>query len=195
MKITGCDVWTVVVPSRPGTVNSPEFGPATWDQVPKHIVRLRTGDGVYGLGETARGCSRAAVESAAAHLVDRDPLAIPLQALPLAPAAPEPPRPGRSYEGLAGAGQANPAYDAFEMALFDLVGRALGRPAHALLGGAVRQRVPADYWIGHATPTCGTQTTGAPVGRAASWLYRFHATMLGSPILDRQLKPAVSRGL
>ncbi|MDQ3701969.1 MAG: hypothetical protein M3442_13765 [Chloroflexota bacterium] len=152
MKITGCDIWTVVVPSRPGTVNSPAFGPATWDRVPKHIIRLRTDDGVYGLGETGRGCPREAVESGAAQLVDRDPLAIPLQEVPLSPTAAEAPRPGRSYEGLHGVGHGSAAYDAFEMALFDLVGRALNLPAHALLGGAVRRRVPADYWIGQQSP-------------------------------------------
>jgi muconate cycloisomerase len=152
MRVTDCDIWTVVVPARPGAVNSPEFGPATWDQVPKHLIRLRTGDGVYGLGETGRGCPRAAVESAAAQLVGKDPLAIPLQELPLAPATPEAARPGRSYEGVYGPGRSNPAYDAFEMALFDLVGRLLGLPAHALLGGAVRRRVPADYWIGQQMP-------------------------------------------
>jgi muconate cycloisomerase len=152
VKITGCDIWTVVVPALPGTVNSPEFGPATWDQVPKHIIRLRTDDGVYGLGETSRGCPREAVERAAAQLVDRDPLTIPLQALPLAPRAPEVARPGRAYEGPSGGGRGNAAYDAFEMALFDLVGRALGLPAHALLGGAVRTRVPADFWIGQQMP-------------------------------------------
>jgi muconate cycloisomerase len=152
VKITGCDVWTVVVPSLPGTVNSAAFGPATWDRVPKHLVRLRTDDGVYGLGETGRGCPRGAVEGAAAQLVDRDPLAVPLQDLPLAPATPEAARPGRGFEGLHGPGRSNPAYDAFEMALFDLVGRALGLPAHALLGGAVRQRVPCDYWIGQQGP-------------------------------------------
>lgn len=161
MKITGCDIWTVVVPSRSGTVNSPAFGPATWDRVPKHVIRLRTDDGVYGLGETGRGCPREAVESGAAQLVDRDPLAIPLQEVPLVPVAGvaavaatmmEAPRPSRSYEGLHGAGHGSAAYDAFEMALFDLVGRALNLPAHALLGGAVRRRVPADYWIGQQTP-------------------------------------------
>src|SRR5919199_556612 len=160
MRITGCDVWTVVVPAQPGTVNSPEFGPATWDHVPKHIIRLTTDDGVYGLGETPRGCPRSAVQSAAAQLVDRDPLAIPLQELPLTPGGPELPRRGRDYEGLHGPGHANPAYQAFESALFDLVGRALGLPVHALLGGAVRHRVPADYWIGQQSP--------ADAGRAAA---------------------------
>lgn len=152
MRITDVDIWTVVVPSRPGTVNSPEFGAAGWDQVPKHIIRVRTDDGVYGLGETGRGCPRAAVEAAAARLVDQDPLRISLQELPLLAARPQPGRPGRDYEGLHGPGHGTPAYDAFEMALFDLVGRALNVPAHWLLGGTVRERVPADYWIGQQMP-------------------------------------------
>lgn len=152
MKITGCDIWTVVVPARTGTVNSEAFGPPTWDHIPKHIIRLRTDDGMYGIGETGRGCSRASVESGAARLVGLDPLTIPLQEIPLAPGGDASPRPGREYEGLYGPGHSNPAYDAFEMALFDLVGRALHRPVHALLGGAVRHRVPADYWIGQQMP-------------------------------------------
>ena len=50
---------------------------------------------------------------------------------------------------------AGPAYDAFEMAIFDLVGKARQVPVHALLGGAVRDRVRADYWMGHQTPEDG----------------------------------------
>ena len=65
MKITGCEIWTVVVRAKAGTVNSPEFGAATWDHVPKHLIRLQTDDGVYGIGETGRGVGRSAVESAA----------------------------------------------------------------------------------------------------------------------------------
>ena len=75
---------------------------------------------------------------------------MPLQEVPLK--GPPPVRPGRDYEALFGDGHGNPAYGAFEMALFDLVGRALGVPAHWLLGGAVRDRVPADYWIGQQNP-------------------------------------------
>ena len=51
-----------------------------------------------------------------------------------------------------------PAYDAFEMAVCDLVGRARKLPVHALLGGAVRSRVRADYWIGHQTPEDGKRS-------------------------------------
>jgi muconate cycloisomerase len=150
MKITDCDIWTVVVPVRPGTVNSPEFGEPAWPAVPKQIIRLRTDDGVYGLGETSRGCPRAAVEQAASCLVDRDPLHLPLHDLPLA--GDPPVRQSRHYEALHGPGHQSPAYDAFEMAIFDLVGRALGVPVHWLLGGAVRHRVLVDYWIGQQTP-------------------------------------------
>ena len=47
MKITSVDIWTVVVPTIPGRVHSPEWVPETgWDQVPKHIeaVRRKYGD-------------------------------------------------------------------------------------------------------------------------------------------------------
>jgi muconate cycloisomerase len=150
MRITDVDIWTVVVPVRPGTVTSPEFGEPSWPPVPKHIIRLRTDDGVYGLGETGRGCPRAAVVKAAEALVDRDPLTLPLQELPLAGTPPV--RPTRDYEALFGPEHGNPAYNAFEMAVVDLVGRALGVPAHWLLGGAVQDRVAVDYWIGQQTP-------------------------------------------
>ena len=150
MKLVDVDIWTVVVPIVAGTVTSPEYGEPSWPPMPKHIIRLRTDDGVYGIGETSRGCPLTAVKQAADSLIDLDPLRIPLQEIPLA--GPSPVRPSRDYEALSGAAHANPAYGAFEMALFDLVGRALGVTAHWLLGGAVRDRVPADYWIGQQSP-------------------------------------------
>jgi muconate cycloisomerase len=152
MRIADVDIWTVVVPVIPERVNSPEFGVPSWPKMPKHIIRLCTDDGAYGLGETRRGCPREAVEAGAEALIGRDPLCIPLQNLPLAQL--EEPRHGSraAYEGLHGPEHSSPAYGAFEMAMFDLVGRALGVPAHSLLGGAVRDRVLADYWIGQQMP-------------------------------------------
>jgi muconate cycloisomerase len=150
MRIIDCDIWTVVVPVLPGTVTSPEYGEPSWPPMSKHIIRLKTSDGVYGLGETGRGCPISAVKQAAASLVDQDPLQISLQEIPLS--GPAPVRPSRDYEALFGDAHGNPAYSAFEMALFDLVGRAIGVPAHWLLGGAVRERVPVDYWIGQQNP-------------------------------------------
>jgi muconate cycloisomerase len=152
MRITDVDIWTVVVPVLPGRVNSPEFGIPSWPKMSKHLIRLHTDEGLYGLGETGRGCPRQAVEAGAEALVGRDPLALPLQDLPLVRDEERPHGPRAGYEGLWGVGRSSPAYGAFEMALFDLVGRALGVPAHWLLGGAVRDRVSADYWIGQQMP-------------------------------------------
>jgi muconate cycloisomerase len=152
MRITDVDIWTVVVPVLPERVNSPEFGTPTWPQMRKHLLRVQAEGGLYGLGETRRGCPRAAVEAGAAALVGLDPLRLPLQDLPLVRDEKGRHGPRASYEGLYGPGRSSPAYDAFEMALFDLAGRALGVPAHYLLGGAVRERVLADYWIGQQTP-------------------------------------------
>ena len=43
MRITSVDVWTVVVPTIPGRVNSTELEPKVrWDELPKHMVRLNT---------------------------------------------------------------------------------------------------------------------------------------------------------
>ena len=56
MKITSVHIWTVVVPTIPGRVHSPEWVPETgWDQVPKHIVRLNTDSELSGIGETLAG--------------------------------------------------------------------------------------------------------------------------------------------
>ena len=150
MHITAIDVWTVVVPTIPGRVHSPEWVPeAGWDQVPKHLIRLRTDTEHIGLGETGRGQPIEDVRSGAASLLGRDPETLTLQNI---------------FDGRAGGDEEwldvgkGPAYDAFEMAVFDLVGRARGVPAHALLGGAVRDRVRADYWMGHQTPEDGKRS-------------------------------------
>lgn len=147
MKITSVAVWTVVVPTIPGRVHSPEYVPeAGWDQVPKHIIRVETDTELYGIGETGRGVPIDGVRQGAQKLIGRDPAAITLQNIyePLADGTEEMLEVGRG-----------PAYDAFEMAVCDLIGRVRKLPVHALLGGAVRSRVRADYWMGHQTPEDG----------------------------------------
>jgi muconate cycloisomerase len=153
MKITTTDIFTVVVPTIPGTVHSEVYGPAGWDQVPKHIIRLHTDEGYEGYGETGRGCPKEAVESLARALAGQDPREVLWQQIPAtAPVEPYPPGSGtRWWEDQAG-GPARAGYEAFEMAMFDLLGKIFERPAHWFLGGAVREWVRADYWIGHQTP-------------------------------------------
>ncbi|MFN8487925.1 MAG: enolase C-terminal domain-like protein [Caldilineaceae bacterium] len=137
MKITQVDVHKVVVPMQPGTVHSPRWGKPEWDEVPKFILKVQTDDGLFGIGETYRGVTRPEVDAAVSALLGLDPLRLPLSHLPV-------PR--------------NSAYDGFEIAIFDLVGKALGWPIHQLLGGAYRDRVLTDYWCGQKTPEDIAQT-------------------------------------
>ncbi len=69
------------------------------------------------------------------------------------------------------------------MAVYDIVGKAYGVPAHALLGGAYRDRVPADYWIGHQTPEDSAQSARLGYERG------FHGVKMkctsDEPIVDR----------
>ena len=150
MKMTSIDVWTVVVPTIPGRVNSPEWVPKVgWDEVPKHILRLNTDTGYYGLGETGRGIPIEDVRAGAGLVLGRDPETVTLQNIYES-------RSDGSEEMLdVGTG---PAYHALEVAVFDLIGRVRGLPVHTLLGGAVRDRVRADYWMGSQTPEDGKQT-------------------------------------
>lgn len=147
MKIKSVDIWTVVVPTIPGRVHSPECVAETgWDQMPKHILRLNTDTELIGLGETGRGMPIQEVRQGAGLLLGKDPEELTLQDIFAAR------HDGSEDELEIGTG---PAYDAFEMAVFDLVGLARQVPVHALLGGAVRDRVRADYWMGHQTPEDG----------------------------------------
>lgn len=116
---------------RPGTVNSPRWGKPEFDEVPKFIIQLHTDNGLTGIGESYRGVTQAEVDAVKATLIGAEPLRMSLRHLPL---------------------PANRAYDAFEIALFDLVGKALDMPIHQLLGGAYRDRVKIDYWCGRKTP-------------------------------------------
>ena len=156
MKITSVDIWTVIVPTIPGRVHSPEWVPETgWDQVPKHIVRLNTDSELHGIGETGRGVPLPEVQEGAALLAGQDPERLSLRDIFAVPA-------GRVLDGtergVPSGVRGGPAYQAFEMAVLDLVGRARGLPVHALMGGAVRDRVRADYWMGHQTPEDGKRS-------------------------------------
>ncbi|NUQ01768.1 MAG: hypothetical protein HUU35_18135 [Armatimonadetes bacterium] len=141
MRVTRVEVWKVVVPMKPDTVSSacyPDSVLDTYDQIPKHIIRIHTRSGYCGIGETQRGVSRAAVDECIAALLDQDLNRLPLLELPL-------PR--------------NSAYDAFETAVLDCLGRAREVPVHILLGGKYHDRIPVDYWMGLTAPECCAERT------------------------------------
>lgn len=131
MKINKVEHFKVVIPMKPGTVNSPQWGPPGFDEVPKFIVKVYTDAGITGIGETGRGAPKEAVEQGAAALLGQAPMKLNLAELPI---------------------PKNAAYDAYEMALFDTVGKTLDLPAYKLLGGGYRDRVLVDYWCGRKTP-------------------------------------------
>lgn len=143
LRIAEIDVWKVVVPVLPNTVSSPENPDAVldgFDRIAKYIIRLRSDDGRVGVGETTRGASRAHVDACAAALHGVDLERLGLMQLPC---------------------PANSAADAFEMAIFDLLGRAREMPAYLLLGGKYHDRIPVDWWMG----LCTVEETGRRVER------------------------------
>jgi len=163
MKITTCEIWTVVVPAIAERVQSPCFGSIGFAAVPKHIIRLHTDQaGLYGLGETFRGAPLENVQQLTAQLSGQDPRRLVTQYLPSEIGKlddrPEQSVPGRWWETAAGA-PAIAGYEAIEMAVLDLLGKFYDQPVHWFLGGAVRDRVPADYWISIQTPEDAARNT------------------------------------
>ena len=136
MRITGFELCAVRVPTWLGAWHSPAFGPPGWDEAPIVLLRLQTDAGVEGLGEVMRGVPRVTVERYARQLVGLDPLALNLQALPI----------GDEFD------RAPDVYPGLEMAVYDLVGKALGLPVYRLLGGAYRTRVAVSLCSGQMTP-------------------------------------------
>ena len=135
MKIDRVEWWEVNQFVHQEMVNSPEYAATheRWDLVPKFIVRLRTNDGHYGVGETSRGAKRDGVEAACRALIGVDPLEVNLRQIPLG-----------DSPGL--------AYKAMEVAVHDLVGRIRGMSVSQLLGGSCRDQVVASYWAGLQNP-------------------------------------------
>lgn len=146
MRITQIEKFEVVVPSKPDAVNSPETGDpmhmltaggeAGWriqfDQLSKYIYRVKTDEGIEGLGESYRGVDERRVDGIIRGLTGMDIMRVNLRDLPI-PWCRE--------------------YDGFEAAIFDAVGKKLGVPAYRLLGGAYREWVEVDYWTGRRTTT------------------------------------------
>ena len=155
MKITHVTAFEVVVPVRQGRVTSEEFGPAIFDQTSKLIFEVQTDDGVAGLGETPRGVSEAALRATLACLKDRPIESLCLQEPPLVDLSRDdllghhnPRRPHRPLE------RSFNRYDdiGVHAALLDVMGKKLSLPVSALLGGAYRDRVAVDTWMGRMTP-------------------------------------------
>ena len=115
------------------------------------FAQVHTDDGIKGIGEGTCEWQAKAVEAAIHQLAERHVIGQSAFAIE------------RLWQAMfrnefaRGGPILNSAIGAIEMALWDILGKALGRPVHALLGGRVHERLPAyaNAWYG----------AGADVGR------------------------------
>jgi L-alanine-DL-glutamate epimerase-like enolase superfamily enzyme len=128
VKITAIHATPVRVPRRGTFVSSLGADSYTLNAV----VEVETDTGITGLGEASSiwgergiGEARAIEEGLAPAVIGADPLAINALVAKMDAAVAE------SWPAKAG----------IEIALHDIAGKALGVPVHALLGGAVRERI------------------------------------------------------
>ena len=142
--ITAFRFHEVVVPARPGVINSrsldkplhmlPVAGAAAWgvqfDELPKLLMEMDLADGTTALGEFYRDHDWRVVENIARSLLGVAVADLSLQDLPI----------GLCRE-----------YDGFECAIWDGYAKVLGVPLHRLLGGAVRRHVKVGAWSSHRT--------------------------------------------
>ncbi|MCZ6474419.1 MAG: hypothetical protein O6934_13375 [SAR324 cluster bacterium] len=142
MKIIAIDSWLHSIPMR-GAFRGGHGERTRQDGV---AVRIRTGSGLEGAGNVDPNKGYGSFSAQECHEILRDRLAPALIG-----------RPADSIRALTGtmdklAPEACEAQAAIEMALLDLNGKALGVPAHRLLGGAVRDTVYLNGWIGMLPP-------------------------------------------
>jgi muconate cycloisomerase len=178
MKITRVETLTVVVPVHDGAWHSAEFVPEGyhyggtwirlhWPEFPIVILKLHTDEGLVGLGEVDKGTPEAAVRQAAAFFEGQDLWSFNLQELP--------------FETMWTSDQS--VYAGYEMALYDLMGKALNVPAYRLFGGKYRDRVPVSRCSGRMSPADAARTAVASVEQGYTVL-KMKATA-DDPIADR----------
>jgi muconate cycloisomerase len=147
MKITRVETVTVVVPLHEGSWHSPEFEPEGytyggrwvrlhWPEYPIVLLKLHTDEGLIGLGEVPKGTPAGVVMQSAGFFENLDLETVNLQELPLET---------MWFPNTA-------VYEGYEMALYDLVGKALGVPVYRLFGGKYRDRVPVSRCSGRMNP-------------------------------------------
>ena len=126
-------------------------------------LRVHTDEGLVGLGETfyaAQSVEAYLHEYVAPRVLGRDPLAIEALARSLT-----------GYLGFRGSGVETRGNSAFDIALWDLFGKATDQPLAQLLGGASRERVRtyntcAGYHYIRDTAEPDTPPTGASATRS-----------------------------
>jgi muconate cycloisomerase len=135
IRVTRLELFRVIVPMQDDIINSPEFSPdalSEFPSIPKFIIKMHTDSGIVGIGETSREVNESGVRRNAAAVSGANVLDLNLARLDL----PDP----ASYSG-------------FEMALYDIAGKAFHWPVYRLLGGLAQPKTLVNYWCGRKNPT------------------------------------------
>ncbi|HKX17246.1 MAG TPA: mandelate racemase/muconate lactonizing enzyme family protein [bacterium] len=133
MKIASIETVTVNVPFHRRHRSHGRVGRG----VTRTIVKVHSDTGITGLGETLHYQSKYVIDHVLAPaIVGQDPRDLAKLRMRFLPGLGMPGTFGRAWES-------DPwAYSGVEMALYDVLGKAVGRPLHELWGGRVRDRVP-----------------------------------------------------
>jgi len=131
----------VVVPARMEMIAP--FAAGNWDRVPIILVRGFTEEGCEALGEAGRGVPRQVVDATLQTLLRRDLRSIHPASV-WEGESPKPLLPGIFPSGSLD--RRNPSQSLVETLWLDAVGKLSGLPAHALLGGKIRDGVRVDAW-------------------------------------------------
>jgi muconate cycloisomerase len=132
IRITKVEMFRVAVPMQPDIVHSPEIVEEDFVMVPKIILKVHTDSGIVGVGETGRGENPGRVRRNADFTTGKNIFDFDLTQLTL---------------------DNGSGYAAFEMAFYDIVGKAVGWPLYRLLGGLAQRKVLVGYWCGRKNPT------------------------------------------
>jgi len=143
MKITKIETVPYRPPLRKFFGRDVKLGLGELKDLDYGLVRVHTDEGVTGLGEISTvfpptGTELCNIVGAviAPHILGEDPAHI-----------------ARIHERMdATIDSAEPAKAAIDMALYDIVGKALSVPVHALLGGLVRDAIPLSFSIMFGSP-------------------------------------------
>ena len=133
LQITRIELFKVVVPMQDDITSSTEMGGddlTEFPKVPKFITKLHTDSGIIGIGESRRGIDEVLFKKAIDQLVGKNLLDLNLTNLGLDPKV----------------------YCAFEIAMYDALGKAIGWPIYRLLGGLAQPKVLVNYWCARKNP-------------------------------------------
>ncbi|MBW8270413.1 mandelate racemase/muconate lactonizing enzyme family protein [Caldovatus aquaticus] len=139
----------------------PLFAGRPRETVPTLLVRVETSDGIVGWGEAFSHAAWAPTATALTEVVaplalGRDETAIAALALEIQ----------KTLHLFGRSGPVTYALSGLEIALWDIAGKAAGRPLHALLGGARRERLPAYASLPrYADPAAVARVGAAAVAR------------------------------